>query len=182
MKKKFLNIFYWGVFATLLAIAGIVLLSSLNNNFPLKFLTVSSGSMEPSILPGSIVIVSENGNYKVNDVITYANGENNRQLITHRITGVEYPEQGSEAYITKGDANEDKDSEKVQKENVIGRVILSVPFVGYLVSFTKTTFGLILLIIIPGVLYVANELSVIKKEIEKIFKKQKRLNLRGVQK
>jgi len=55
----------------------------------------------------------------------------------------------------------------------VGKVELSIPFVGYPIAFAKTLPGLIVLIIVPGTIIVYNELLNIKKEIIELLKKKK---------
>lgn len=82
-------------------------------------LRVDSGSMEPSISVGDILIIKECGNYEVNDVVTY--NVDNDYLVTHRI--IEKKEDNN--FVTKGDNNNTKDTDKVTKENIEGKVILN---------------------------------------------------------
>lgn len=81
-------------------------------------LKVESGSMEPSISVGDILIIKECREYDVNDIVTY-NVDNN-YLVTHRIIRKE-----NEQLVTKGDNNNTEDSKKIRKENIEGKVILN---------------------------------------------------------
>jgi signal peptidase len=62
-------------------------------------------------------------------------------LITHRINSVE-----NGLFVTKGDDNDRPDKHMVSKEEIVGKVIFSVPFFGYVFNFFKTKFGLSLII------------------------------------
>jgi len=64
------------------------------------------------------------------------------------------------------------DSWEVSKEDIEGKVLFSVPYLGYAVNFAKTTKGFLLLIILPAVLIILGELMEIKREIEKGYKKK----------
>jgi len=55
----------------------------------------------------------------------------------------------------------------VKKENVIGRAILTIPYVGYLGYFVRTPIGFTLLIIIPAILLIIMEIRNIIKELRK---------------
>jgi len=103
---------------------------------------ILSGSMEPALSPGDVVIVSDSVSVQVGDVITFDGGDT--VPITHRIIGVEDGQ-----YITKGDANENADSVPVPPANVLGRVVLSIPLVGYVILWANTGVGQILLVVIP---------------------------------
>ncbi len=85
---------------------------------------VLSGSMEPSVRTGSVVIVDGRKNeWNPGEVITYRRGN---MVVTHRIV-----EKSEEGYHTKGDANEEEDAGIVSEEQVIGKVIAVLPWLGF---------------------------------------------------
>ena len=55
----------------------------------------------------------------------------------------------------------------MKKENVIGKVILTIPFIGYIGYFVRTPIGFILLIILPASLIIILEIRNIIKELRK---------------
>lgn len=171
--KKFAKILYWSVFTLLIIVALFVFISLFNDKITPKILVISSGSMSPSLSSGSIVAVRNVDNYEINDVITFIDPQNHEKSLTHRIVGIEYEDNGSDFYITKGDANKVNDSQKIKKEDVIGKVFMKIPLIGYLVTIVKRPMGLIFLVIIPGIFFVSSELNVIKDEMKKI--KERRL-------
>ena len=132
---------------------------------------VLGGSMEPTIHKGSIVLVKhiDPANLAVKNVITFK-GSNN-EIVSHRIVAVN---RGKElTFTTRGDANNGNDINLVPAENVIGEAGVSIPYVGYIINFTQTKAGLLVLIIIPGVLIIALEtLNLIKQIILLDRKKQ----------
>lgn len=141
-----------------------------------RMFVVNSGSMEPSIKTGSVVLVKENNNYSLGDVITYlstpgASIKKPDSTTTHRI--VELAEDN--AFVTKGDANATVDISAVKESQVLGKVLVSFPYIGYLFSFSQTQAGFILLIVIPGVIVVYNEILNAKKEIVKLLDKKKKV-------
>lgn len=83
--------------------------------FGYTFFEVASGSMNPAIKVGDIVVVKLNSPYQKGDVITYYSEPN---YITHRVYEV-----NGDNIITKGDANNTVDF-KVSKENVLGKVVI----------------------------------------------------------
>jgi signal peptidase I len=97
--------------------------------------------MEPAIGRGAVVLALPAGTaaYAVGDVVTVQQG--GATPYTHRITrladlaGVPYVE-------TKGDANAAPDPAIVPTAAIIGRIALSVPFLGYLVILLATAAGL----------------------------------------
>ncbi len=86
---------------------------------------VMSGSMEPAIPTGSLVISSRivKSSYEVGDIIIYRDDQQN---ILHRIVSIE------EDYITKGDANENEDFLPVSYEQIVGHYLFHIPYLGYL--------------------------------------------------
>ncbi len=121
-----------------------------------KALSVQTGSMEPSISPGDLVLVRNipAANYQTGDVITFVNPENKQQTITHRIVGIN--EGSRRVYVTKGDANDQPDR-PFNETQVVGKTIFTVPFLGRLVDFMHTIPGLILVIYIPAIWMISIE-------------------------
>lgn len=102
---------------------------------------VLSGSMEPTIKTGSIILVQTRiGELESGDIITYQLGNEN---ITHRIVS-----HTGRNYITKGDANEQKDFLPVKRRQIKGKVVCSIPSLGYVVLFIRTLKGICLLLLI----------------------------------
>jgi len=138
-------------------------------------LVVLSGSMEPMMRVGDIVVV-----YKVNpetiepgDIIAFKDPSGRKNvIITHRV--IAYDKNG-EGFRTKGDACEEPDQFVVKKEDVVGKPVFLVPFAGYLFGpkGSKTLIWL-LLVILPAGIIIADEIMNIlylskarKKEKEK---------------
>ncbi len=138
----------------------------------MHLLTVLSGSMAPELNPGDVVVSTYTNpeEIQINDVITFAAADNPKNCITHRVINITN-ENGSIGFQTKGDANEDPDQRIVQPSELIGKVVLVIPYLGYLPHFAKSPLGFITLIIIPGVLIIVGEVWKIarikKKKTEK---------------
>lgn len=102
---------------------------------------VLSGSMEPAVKTGSIILVQTRAEHvKQGDVILYQSGNEN---ITHRIVG-----HTGKDYITKGDANAQNDFFPVKQKQIKGKVIYAIPLLGYVVLFIRTLKGGCLLLLI----------------------------------
>ena len=145
----------------------------------IKLFTVQSGSMEPTIKAGSMAFVKSEKNYNVNDIITYQERTNPKETITHRI--VKKENTGVDRYTTQGDANGSADSNIVLFPQIIGKVIFAIPYFGYPVAFVRTLPGLIILIIVPAIIIIYDEISNIKKELAK-RKKMKKSTVDGLAK
>lgn len=175
--KKLKSLGYWLVIVLLALIAGITALSALNIPSGIKLYNVQSGSMSPKVPAGSIVVVKSADLYKPGEVITFKAQKdravkNPKFTTTHRIMKRQEDNTGIK-FITKGDANDDPDSEPVDQNLVLGKVILTIPILGYPVAFAKTQAGLIILIIIPATIIIFSELVNIKKEVKRLLSQRK---------
>jgi len=122
--------------------------------------------MEPTIHTGAVVLVAPADTYAVDDVITFETGGVNSVPITHRIVGID--DNGlQKQYTTKGDANEDADANTVRANKVLGKVLVDVPYVGYAVAASRKPLGFLLIIVIPGLFIIYDEIVNIIREIKK---------------
>ncbi|MGB9960139.1 MAG: signal peptidase I [Candidatus Bathyarchaeales archaeon] len=129
-----------------------------------RYEPVYTGSMEPAIPVGSIVVIKPAvpETLTVGDIICFKIEAESPTTVTHRIIDVT-----NEGFKTKGDANEDPDPWTVKKQDVVGKVIAVIPYIGYLGYFIRTPIGFILLIIIPATILILIEIKNIIKEIKK---------------
>ena len=97
--------------------------------FPIKPLAIASGSMEKAINVGDIVIIKTcNANdIIIGDVIEYKTKE---YTVVHRV--IEKRQKNGQLYfITKGDNNKTADNEEVKEEQIVGKQIFTVRYLGY---------------------------------------------------
>lgn len=122
---------------------------------------VKGKSMEPTYYEGDILFlqgVQDKNNIIILDVIVFHNPYNWNDLIVHRVVEIKIINEQL-FFITKGDNNLIKDQWHVQEENIVGRVLYKLPYLGAFVTAIQspygiaTIFGLILFIIIIDVLY-----------------------------
>jgi signal peptidase len=126
----------------------------------IEFKTVISGSMSPAINTGDVVAIAKANvsELKAGDIITFGQ----TTYTTHRIINVT-----AEGFLTKGDANEDPDITGVKREDVVGKVVFTVPYLGYLGYFVRTPLGFAVFILIPGALIIISEALKIRTEVGK---------------
>ncbi|MBR6531124.1 MAG: signal peptidase I [Clostridia bacterium] len=124
--------------------------------FGFSVLQVSTGSMEPELMTGSVVVVKETdvNSLKVGDVISFYSTDKdiNGQVNTHRIDKIEYSVGTSRSpiFTTKGDANDDVDREKVHSMNVIGKVVYDLGTVsGSVISVFRNPNVIFFVIVLP---------------------------------
>jgi signal peptidase len=111
---------------------------------------VYSGSMVPTLGVGSLVFEKSvpASTVKVGDVITFTDPYVPGKLVTHRIIRIAKTDHGL-AYRTKGDANPARDPWTIALPNQVGKASFSVPYVGYLLVYSRTRevrTGLIILV------------------------------------
>ena len=126
---------------------------------------VISGSMEPAIQTGSVVIVRPLGpdTIRKGDIIMFSSLDM-RSLTTHRVVDVESEQQLR--FITRGDANNNPDINPVVPSQIVGIVAFTIPYLGLLTQFIKTPFGFILFLLIPAVILIGRELLDLWSEME----------------
>jgi signal peptidase len=154
------------IIVVIIALLLIITVFPITGNY--KVLTVLSGSMEPAINTGSIVVVKPVKEYKVNDVITFGEISKTKTPTTHRIFEIK-----NNKFITKGDANNSPDMKEILPREVIGKVLFSVPWVGYAISAVQKPIGFLLIIILPALFIAYDEIKKIKNEVKKMFKNKK---------
>ena len=98
---------------------------------------VLSGSMEPELSTGDLLLVVAREEYKPDEVVVFLDG---RSAVVHRIISMD-----GDTVITQGDANNQED-EPISTELICGKVVLAIPLIGYLVSVIKTPLGTLLIL------------------------------------
>ena len=168
-KNNFADSSLYYIFISFVLFLSLVLYIAVSPNIKfIKVFSVNSGSMEPSIRNGSLIITMQKPLYKVDDVITYYNEAGlPGQLagtVTHRIRNIK--NRGNMVfYTTKGDANDVPDKKWIPDDLVIGKVVLEYPNLGGYYNYAKSAQGAILLIIIPSVFIVYTEALKIRREL-----------------
>ena len=116
---------------------------------------VLSGSMEPTLSVGDLLIFTEQEKYMVGDVVVYQSG---RTPVVHRIVAMD-----AESVVTRGDANNASDI-PFTPDQIKGKVNLVIPLIGHLFLALKTPVGTLLTVAVALLLM---ELSFRKERKEK---------------
>ena len=117
--------------------------------FGYSFFIVKTGSMEPNINMGELIIVKENKEYNLGDVITYYDGN---VFITHRVI-----DKSENVYLTKGDMNNEYD-EKVNYGNIIGKVIFHSEILGKIITkYLKIIISIYIVVMICLKIFLINK-------------------------
>ena len=146
----------WAVGAFCMALLAAV---ALPNAVGMRSFTVMSGSMEPTIHVGDVVIDKKIRplDARPGDAVTFSDPTGRKRLVTHRIRSIRV--QGNTVQVvTKGDANNTVERWTVPANGRIGRVELRVWKLGYPLVYAHSRYGLIGLVAIPASLLCLVEL------------------------
>ncbi len=164
MKKTFECIGF--IIALIIIVAAV--LTYLAPHFGWRVDAVLSGSMEPELKVGSLVITcpAEPEDIEVGDIITFHQATVTNGMASHRVIGIS---KNSPIYFqTKGDANDRPDPTMVPGSNLVGKICLHIPMMGYFTEFLKTPAGFIFGVVIPGLiitsLYIINVLRALRED------------------
>lgn len=167
--------------AVTISVVALLILGHFGYVDTVKPFVVQSGSMEPAIPTASIVFSLPQNSYQQGDIITFQPDGDKTKIVTHRVEFKLYPDgvENEALFVTAGDANEDVDRWEVRNEHIIGKAVLTVPYVGYLVDFAKKPQGFILLVIVPATIVIYEELKNLLTEIVKELKSVKKRYFKG---
>lgn len=163
--KTIWNIVTWTI--VILAVAIAILLAGVRL-VGINPYTVLSGSMEPEYHVGSIIYVVDVDPHelKVNDPVTYMLSDD--IVVTHRIIEIvpAVDENGAPIindrtgkqairFVTKGDANNSADGSLLHENNVIGKPIFTIPYLGYAADYIQNPPGTYIAIVLACLLLLA---------------------------
>lgn len=138
--KKIYHILTSLILVILIALAAILFLPKLLGMTPLAVL---SGSMEPTYHVGSLIYVKDADpqDVQIGDPITFKISDDT--MVTHRVVAIDTEAQ---TFQTKGDANDNVDGGAVAYENLVGKPVFTIPYMGYLAVYANTTTGMIVMV------------------------------------
>lgn len=114
---------------------------------------IISPSMVPNINVYDAVVTIRTPEEKIEmyDVITFLSKdiETHGIPITHRVVGILETESGERGYRTKGDNNNGEDKAIILQKEVIGKVFLRIPMLGYVRTFVTSKIGFLVAIVLP---------------------------------
>jgi signal peptidase len=149
---------------------------------------VRSSSMEPAMRAGALAIMLpvDPEDVDVGDIIVFDPPWDSDPNVTvsHRVIGVLY-DNGQLRFDTKGDATEESDPYYVPAESVHGKVLFSIPYLGYAANsalgYVRTWLGLVTLVCIPLVILIVSAIrdvsrsqNVRLKRLNKRLERQRR--------
>lgn len=125
-RRKRYNVIGWAITAAL--VLGMVLFST--GTFGFKPTVLVSGSMQPALEVGDIALIKKVDPLTIRegDIIKFK--EDDGASVIHRVIAIS-EEEGQRTFQTKGDANSDPDRETVYEYQIEGRVIYTIPKIGW---------------------------------------------------
>lgn len=97
--------------------------------FPIKPIAIATGSMEKELMVGDVAIIKKcnSNDVIVGDIVEY---QMEGYTVVHRV--IEKKQKNGKFYFTtKGDNNKSPDAQEVNEEQIIGKVIFKIKYVGY---------------------------------------------------
>ena len=149
--KKIVNTIYYIVISMLVIILVNNFMSKSDSIFKavgFRTYSILSGSMEPEINTGDLAIVKsvDAEDVKVGDIVV---------------------EKNEEGFITKGDNNNTNDTEIVRGEDLIGKVLFHMPFLGYVTVFLSKPIAISGLMVLIAISILWDTFKVDKKKVIK---------------
>ncbi|TEB15104.1 Signal peptidase I W [Pelotomaculum sp. FP] len=125
--------------------------------FGYKPFIVLSGSMEPTILAGDLIVTKVVAPEQIvkDDIIAFRAEKNT--VVTHRVTDVR-TEDGL-TFLTKGDANTGADAKAVSVSDLEGIYLWRAAGVGRFAMFLQTPLGMLLFVITPLCLFILYDIT-----------------------
>lgn len=169
--KSIFNTAYYVFISCIVLIALLLLATIVPIPGNIKAKIVKSGSMEPTIKTGDLVLIIPSNSYEVGDIITFGPDTKTQIPTTHRIVSVN-GDGPFRIFETKGDANNAPDPTGTRLSEVSGKVFMSIPYLGFLLDFAKKPIGFILLIGVPSMFIIIDEIMKVFREIVLIKRKK----------
>jgi signal peptidase len=152
-------------------LAGVAGALALTLLLPLAFhgrpLTVMSGSMQPTIMTGDVVIAMPIAplDARPGDIVSFNDPGRGGKLVTHRVRSMR--RSGAKVdFVTKGDANNSVEKWRIDADKNISRTALRLPKLGRALVFARTRTGLLVLVLVPLLMLGTLEIASIWKDDE----------------
>lgn len=163
--KTLSAILYYLALTGVIALAVLLFATKVPVFGPMQAKIVQSGSMEPTIHTGALVLITPADSYAVGDIVTFGPDTSTQIPTTHRLVATS-GSGAAQVFTTQGDANEDPDSLPISVADIHGKVRMNIPYLGYVLDFARQPLGFVALVGIPAILIISEELSKIYRELK----------------
>ena len=129
-----------------------------------RMAVVLSNSMEPAMSQKALAIniQVDPEDVEVGDIIAFIPWWDPEVTVSHCVVEI-VTDDGELAFQTKGDANEDVDPWLIYPEDITGKVIFSIPYLGYIVNFSlvyiRSWWGFAFLIAVPSIIIIGGTIT-----------------------
>jgi signal peptidase len=177
----------WVLIGTVVIMTSAFLVSALNPRndegisiFGVSAYVVVSDSMVPKFAAGDVIIIQavDSEDLSVGDVITFRSRDPNTfgEIISHEIYDIVFNNiDETLSFITRGINLGTIDATPVLSTEIIGKLIFSIPRIGIVVNFARSTIGFISLFVIPMTILIGFEIFRFLKQYQ-LYLKEKILN------
>lgn len=162
------NIICWILIVVLVFTLVVFFTARINGSTPSVFgysiYRVSSGSMEPELKVGDIIldkVVENPEDLKVGDVITFKSDDYGDLLVTHKVIKAPYEDNGKLMLQTKGVANELEDK-PISTDKVKGIMICKVDYLDTVYNVFLSPWGLLILIALIVIIFFDEIITIVK--------------------
>lgn len=164
------NIICWGMLILLVGIVVVFLTTRINGGTPSMFgfsiYRVSSGSMEPELSVGDVILdkkVDDVSTLKVGDVITYeGSGSTEGMMITHKVIVEPHTdENGATVLQTQGIANEIPD-EPITADKVQSIMICKIPYLDTMYNLFLSPWGLLIFVALLILIFIDEVINLVR--------------------
>lgn len=162
------NIICWILIVVLVFTLVVFFTARINGSTPsvlgYSIYRVSSGSMEPELKVGDIIldkVVENPEDLKVGDVITFKSDDYGDLLVTHKVIKAPYEDNGKLMLQTKGVANELEDK-PISTDKVKGIMICKVDYLDTVYNVFLSPWGLLILIALIVIIFFDEIITIVK--------------------
>lgn len=169
--KKIFEIIGLIILVLTVGLAGFMMLGP---RFGYNTYSVLTGSMEPVLNVGGVIVTKTEKieQIDIGDIITFQTEPG--PLVTHRVIEIIHKD-GVPWFKTKGDASEEADLSLVSSRiGVIRKVMLHVPYIGFVAWFLSTDWAFLIMIGIPTLILVGMLAIDLKKAVEEEKERRRR--------
>lgn len=103
------------------------------------YIATRGASMQPKLERGDLAVLRKTDSYQVGDVAGYRNRALDR-VVLHRIVEID-----GDSFTFKGDANSFLDPQQVAREDVVGELAVTLPFLGAVLLWLSSLVNVLLL-------------------------------------
>ena len=163
------NVLCWGLIFVFVSVIIFFLVTKINSGTPSLFgysiYRVSSGSMEPELMIGDVILsknISDPENIKVDEVVTYeGEGELSGLLVTHKVIKAPYADGGITKIQTQGVAN-DLPDQPISVDRVCGVMVCKIPVLDVVYSVFLSHWGLLIVICLLVFIFIDEIINIVR--------------------